>query len=85
MNREGLSRSRHRRAANVPARDRRRQWRDGLQRPGGGGQKIAAPKGGRRITAERFDASLPPAQAAERASRGIGWPKLGADAVWLMG
>jgi NAD(P)-dependent dehydrogenase (short-subunit alcohol dehydrogenase family) len=40
---------------------------------------------GRRITAARWDASLPPAEAAERASRTIGWPELSADAVWLQG
>ena len=38
---------------------------------------------GQRITAARWDASLPPAEAAKRASRAIGWPELGADAVWL--
>ena len=38
---------------------------------------------GRRITAARWDAALPGAQAAERASRAIGWPELAADAVWL--
>ena len=27
--------------------------------------------------------SLPPAEAAKRASRAIGWPELAADAVWL--
>jgi 3-oxoacyl-[acyl-carrier protein] reductase len=40
---------------------------------------------GRRITAARWDAALAPAAAAERASRPIGWPELGADAVWLQG
>jgi len=40
---------------------------------------------GRRITAARWDASLPPAEAAKRASRPIGWPELAADAVWLTG
>lgn len=40
---------------------------------------------GRRITAARWDAKLPPDQAAERASRAIGWPELSADAVWLQG
>jgi NAD(P)-dependent dehydrogenase (short-subunit alcohol dehydrogenase family) len=40
---------------------------------------------GRRITAARWDATLAPAVAAERASRAIGWPELGADAVWLQG
>ena len=40
---------------------------------------------GRRITAARWDKTLPPDEAAERASRPIGWPELGADAVWLQG
>ncbi len=40
---------------------------------------------GQRITAARWDAALPGAQAAKRASRAIGWPELGADAVWLQG
>lgn len=40
---------------------------------------------GRRITAARWDTALPPDQAAERASRAIGWPELSADAVWLQG
>lgn len=40
---------------------------------------------GRRITAARWDSSLPPAEAAARASRAIGWPELSADAVWLTG
>jgi hypothetical protein len=40
---------------------------------------------GQRITAARWDASLPPAEAARRASRAIGWPELSADAVWLTG
>ncbi len=40
---------------------------------------------GRRITAARWDESLPPAEAAARASRAIGWPELSADAVWLPG
>jgi NAD(P)-dependent dehydrogenase (short-subunit alcohol dehydrogenase family) len=38
---------------------------------------------GRRITAGRWDTALPPAQAAAKASRAIGWPELTADAVWL--
>ena len=38
---------------------------------------------GQRITAGRWDPSLPPAEAAKRASRPIGWPELAADAVWL--
>ncbi len=40
---------------------------------------------GQRITAARWDTSLPPKDAAKRASRSIGWPELGADAVWLSG
>lgn len=40
---------------------------------------------GQRITAARWDATLLPAEAAKRASRAIGWPELGADAVWLTG
>jgi NAD(P)-dependent dehydrogenase (short-subunit alcohol dehydrogenase family) len=40
---------------------------------------------GQRITAARWDKSLPPKDAAKRASRSIGWPELGADAVWLTG
>jgi hypothetical protein len=38
---------------------------------------------GRRITAARWDLSLPGPEAARRASRAIGWPELAADAVWL--
>jgi hypothetical protein len=30
---------------------------------------------GRRITAARWDASLPPTEAAKRAGRAIGWPE----------
>jgi len=40
---------------------------------------------GRRITAARWDKTLPPAEAAAHASRAIGWPELAADAVWLTG
>ena len=40
---------------------------------------------GRRVTAARWDNNLPPAEAAARASRAIGWPELAADAVWLTG
>jgi hypothetical protein len=40
---------------------------------------------GQRITAARWDAALPAAQASRRASRPIGWPELAADAVWLQG
>ncbi len=38
---------------------------------------------GMRITAARWDANLPGLEAAQRASRAIGWPELAADAVWL--
>jgi NAD(P)-dependent dehydrogenase (short-subunit alcohol dehydrogenase family) len=37
---------------------------------------------GQRIIAARWDAALPPAEAARAAARAIGWPELGADAVW---
>jgi NAD(P)-dependent dehydrogenase (short-subunit alcohol dehydrogenase family) len=40
---------------------------------------------GQRITAARWDVSLPALEAARRASRPIGWPELAADAVWLQG
>jgi hypothetical protein len=40
---------------------------------------------GRRITAARWDTTLKPADAAQRASRAIGWPEFAADAVWLTG
>jgi hypothetical protein len=40
---------------------------------------------GQRITAARWEASLPPAEAAKRASRAIGWPELSVDAIWLTG
>jgi NAD(P)-dependent dehydrogenase (short-subunit alcohol dehydrogenase family) len=40
---------------------------------------------GQRITAARWDVSLPPQDAARRAGRPIGWPELAADAVWLSG
>ena len=40
---------------------------------------------GQRITAARWGPSLPPTEAAKRASRAIGWPELAADAVWLAG
>jgi NAD(P)-dependent dehydrogenase (short-subunit alcohol dehydrogenase family) len=40
---------------------------------------------GNRIIAANWDASLPGAEAAARAGRAIGWPELGADAVWLRG
>jgi NAD(P)-dependent dehydrogenase (short-subunit alcohol dehydrogenase family) len=38
---------------------------------------------GQRIIAANWDASLPGMQAAAKAGRAIGWPELGADAVWL--
>jgi NAD(P)-dependent dehydrogenase (short-subunit alcohol dehydrogenase family) len=38
---------------------------------------------GGRITAARWDGKLAPVDAVKRASRAIGWPELGADAVWL--
>ena len=44
--------------------------------------EAAAGVTGQRITAGRWDAALPQAPAAMRA---IGWPELGADAVWLSG
>jgi NAD(P)-dependent dehydrogenase (short-subunit alcohol dehydrogenase family) len=40
---------------------------------------------GNRIIAANWDATLPGAQAAAKAGRAIGWPELGADAVWLTG
>jgi NAD(P)-dependent dehydrogenase (short-subunit alcohol dehydrogenase family) len=40
---------------------------------------------GQRIIAANWDAALPGAQAAAKAGRAIGWPELGADAVWLRG
>jgi NAD(P)-dependent dehydrogenase (short-subunit alcohol dehydrogenase family) len=45
----------------------------------------AADYTGNRIIAANWDAALPGAQAAARAGRAIGWPELGADAVWLRG
>jgi NAD(P)-dependent dehydrogenase (short-subunit alcohol dehydrogenase family) len=38
---------------------------------------------GQRIIAANWNASLPGTEAAARAGRAIGWPELGADAVWL--
>jgi NAD(P)-dependent dehydrogenase (short-subunit alcohol dehydrogenase family) len=38
---------------------------------------------GQRVIAANWDASLPGMQAAAKAGRAIGWPELGADAVWL--
>ena len=43
----------------------------------------AATYTGNRIIAAKWDAALPSAQAAAKAGRAIGWPELGADAVWL--
>ena len=40
---------------------------------------------GNRIIAGNWDATLVGAEAAKRAGRAIGWPELGADAVWLRG
>ena len=45
----------------------------------------AATYTGQRIIAANWDASLPGAKAAAKAGRAIGWPELGADAVWLKG
>ena len=40
---------------------------------------------GNRIIAGNWDAKLPGGKAATKAGRAIGWPELGADAVWLRG
>lgn len=40
---------------------------------------------GNRIIAGNWDTRLPGAEAAQKAGRAIGWPELGADAVWLRG
>jgi NAD(P)-dependent dehydrogenase (short-subunit alcohol dehydrogenase family) len=40
---------------------------------------------GQRIIAARWDAALAGHEAAAQAGRAIGWPELGADAVWLKG
>src|ERR1043166_3786908 len=45
----------------------------------------AADYTGNRIIAANWDATLSGAQAAAKAGRAIGWPELGADAVWLRG
>jgi NAD(P)-dependent dehydrogenase (short-subunit alcohol dehydrogenase family) len=37
---------------------------------------------GHHITATDWDTSLPPADAARKASRGIGWPELAAQTAW---
>jgi NAD(P)-dependent dehydrogenase (short-subunit alcohol dehydrogenase family) len=38
-----------------------------------------------RIIAANWDAKVAGAEAAKKAGRAIGWPELGADAVWLRG
>lgn len=38
---------------------------------------------GNRIIAGNWDTKLPSPEAAKKAGRAIGWPELGADAVWL--
>jgi NAD(P)-dependent dehydrogenase (short-subunit alcohol dehydrogenase family) len=40
---------------------------------------------GNRIIAGNWNTKLPGAEAAKTAGRAIGWPELGADAVWLRG
>ena len=40
---------------------------------------------GQRIIAANWDGKLSGADAAKKAGRAIGWPELGADAVWLKG
>jgi NAD(P)-dependent dehydrogenase (short-subunit alcohol dehydrogenase family) len=40
---------------------------------------------GQRIIAANWDAGIAGAEAAKKAGRAIGWPELGADAVWLKG
>ena len=40
---------------------------------------------GNRIIAGNWDAKVAGAEAARKAGRAIGWPELGADAVWLRG
>ena len=45
----------------------------------------AADYTGQRIIAANWDAKLGGAGAAAKAGRAIGWPELGADAVWLQG
>ena len=37
---------------------------------------------GHHVTAASWDAALPPAEAARKASRGIGWPELAAQTAW---
>jgi NAD(P)-dependent dehydrogenase (short-subunit alcohol dehydrogenase family) len=43
----------------------------------------AADYTGQRIIAAKWDAALPGKDAAAKSGRAIGWPELGADAVWL--
>ena len=43
----------------------------------------AADYTGQRIIAANWNAALPGRDAAAKAGRAIGWPELGADAVWL--
>jgi NAD(P)-dependent dehydrogenase (short-subunit alcohol dehydrogenase family) len=64
--------------------------RDAMLRPGVMGPPLAwlvsdaaGNFTGQRIIAARWDNSLTGAEAAARACRAIGWPELGADAVWL--
>jgi NAD(P)-dependent dehydrogenase (short-subunit alcohol dehydrogenase family) len=45
----------------------------------------AAKYTGNRIIAGNWDVTVPGADAAKKAGRAIGWPELGADAVWLRG
>jgi NAD(P)-dependent dehydrogenase (short-subunit alcohol dehydrogenase family) len=45
----------------------------------------AADYTGNRIIAANWDVTLPSLDAAKKAGRAIGWPELGADAVWLRG
>jgi NAD(P)-dependent dehydrogenase (short-subunit alcohol dehydrogenase family) len=45
----------------------------------------AADYTGNRIIAANWDGKLPGREAASKAGRAIGWPELGADAVWLRG
>src|SRR5256714_11846166 len=45
----------------------------------------AADYTGNRIIAANWDGTLPGRAAAQKAGRAIGWPELGADAVWLRG
>ena len=40
---------------------------------------------GNRIIAAKWETALPGRDAAAKAGRAIGWPELGADAVWLKG